>query len=261
MDENLLKQAVEDALLRLHPGITYRMGKTVRFGPDSLTLEIGSEGKKEALIPQLQRVESKFPVTLEGIDWGWDSGDLSLSSSMIQNPDLPRDPLAGVTGATGSAAFPLQQWKFWLRYLSFLLLTTAFLISAYQRVVHGASPFWDLAFFVTYISWLFLINGMQFDPRGLTRKIDCEEDGLEVTFWFRKIPVRLRWTDIWGLDFKYASCIIRGYPASLRIALHENSGYKEKNIILKTIVDRSSLRFVEGRFWMPWYRQVDAPDA
>ncbi len=257
--EESLKAAVEDALLRLHPGITFRMGQAGRIGPQDATVEIASEGKKEALFPPLKRIESKLPVTLDRIEWGWDSGESSLIPSLIQNPDFSPDPLSNVAVFPGSAVFPSDGKMFWLRHLFFLLLTLALGILFYFKFSSAISTVWDALFLAIYILWIFSLNGIQLNPWLLAKKIECGEDGLEVSYRFRRTPVRLRWADIGGMDFTYAACIIRSSPSSIKFAIDENSGFKKKNIILKTIVERASLRFVEGRFWRPFYRRADAP--
>jgi hypothetical protein len=254
-----LRTAVEDVLLHLHPGIIFRMGQAGRIDPQNVSVEIASEGKKEALFPPLKRIESKLPVTLVRIDWGWDSGESSLISSLIQNPDFSPDPLSNVAVSSGSEVFPSDGKMFWLRHFVFLLLTLALGISFYYKFFDASSPVWDALFLAIYIIWLFSLNGIQLNPWLLAKKIECGEAGLQVSYWFRRRPVRLRWADIWGMDFAHTACIIRSSPSSIKFAIQENSGFKKKNIILKTIMERASLRFVEGRFWRPFYRRADAP--
>jgi hypothetical protein len=254
----LLKAAVEDVLLHLHPGITFRMGRISRIDPQNVSVEIASEGKKEALFPPLSRINSKIPVALERIDWGWDSGESSLASSMINNPDLSPDPLAKITAPAGPAVFSSDGRIFWLRYIGFFLLTLGLGISIYEKFSNDTSLLWDGLFLGFYTLWLFSLSGIRLDPRGLARKIDCREDGLEVTYRFRRTPARLRWADIQGMDFTYTACIILGNPSAIKIALNEYSGFKQKNVIQKIIVERASLRFVEGRFWRPYYRRAEA---
>ncbi len=254
----MLKAAVEDVLLHLHPGITFRMGRISRTDPRNISVEIASEGKKEALFPPLKRIESKLPVTLEKIEWGWDSGESSLESSMMNNPDLAPDPLAKITTPAGPVVFSSDGRIFWLRYIGFFLLTLGLGISIYVKFSNDTSLLWDGLFLVFYTLWLFSLNGIPLDPRGLAGKIECGEDGLEVTYRLRRAPVRLRWADIRGMDFTYTAGIIRGNPSNIKIALNEYSGFREKNIILKIIVERASLRFVEGRFWRPYYRRAEA---
>ncbi|MGB7540193.1 MAG: hypothetical protein WBM17_16755 [Anaerolineales bacterium] len=250
-----LKAAVEDTLQRLHPGLTYRVGRAGRTDPQSISVEIASEGKKEALLPHLKRIEPKLPVTLDRIDWGWDSGDASLAPSLIRNPDLPPDPLASTPAPVGPAVFPPAGKMFWLRYIGFLLLTLALGISFYFKFSNANSPVWDGVFLALYFFWLFSLNGIQLNPWRLARKIDCGETGIEVSYWFRGTPARLRWADIRGMDLTYTTCIIRGNSSPIKFAINENFGFKEKNVILKTIAERASLRFVEG----PIYRRAEAP--
>ena len=254
-----VKAAVEDALMRLHPGITSRIGQAARIDPQTVSAEIASEGKKESLFPPLKRIESKLPVTLERIDWGWDSGESPLVSSLIRNPDLAPDPLAKITAPAGPAVFPSDEKMFWLRYTGFFLLTLALGVSFYAKFFNDSSPVWDSLFLGLYFIWLFSLNGIPLDPRWMARRIECGKDGLEVSYRFRRAPVRMRWADIRGMDFTYTACIIQGNSSAIKIAINENSGFREKNVILKTIVERASLRFVEGRFWKPFYRRAEAP--
>ncbi len=256
---DMLKAAVEDSLLHLHPGITFRMGRIRRIDPQNISVEIASEGKKEALFPSLKRIETKLSVTLEKIDWGWHSGESSLEYSMINNPDLAPDPLAKITAPAVPVVFFSDGRIFWLRHIGFFLLTLGLGISICVKFSNDNSLLWDGLFLVFYTLWLFSLNGIPLDPRGLARKIECREDGLEVTYRFRKAPARMRWADIQGMDFTYTACIVRGNPSAVKIALNEYSGFREKNVILKIIVERASLRFVEGRFGRPFYRRAEAP--
>ncbi len=254
-----VKAAVEDALLRLHPGITYRMGHAARIDPQTVFVEIGSEGKKEVLEPRLKSFESKLPVALDRIDWGWETGDSSLSPTLIQNPDLRADPLASVEAPGGMAVFPSDNKLVGLRYALFFLLTLALGTAVFFKASRERSLTWDGLFLGAYILWLFSLDGIPFDPRRLAGRIECGGSGLEVAFRFRKKPVRVRWEDLWGMDFTPYTCIIRSTPATIKFSIGEGSGFREKDTILKTISDRASLRFVEGGFRMPFYRRADAP--
>ncbi len=147
----------------------------------------------------------------------------------------------------------------WTRYAFFIVLTLVLGISFIGKFSSDPYPLWDCIFFPAYAVWIFSLDGIHLDPRRLASKIDCGEAGLEVTYRFRRQPVRLRWENIWGMDFTSSTCVIHSDSKLIRFSINENAGFKTKKVILKTIVRRAALRFVEGRFWVPYYRRSDAP--
>jgi hypothetical protein len=133
LTDEKLKAAVEDILLHLHPRFTFRLGRSARIDPQNMTVEIASDGKKEILEPHLKSIEKKLPVVLEHIDWGWDSGDSSLPSSPIQNPDLSPDPLTRVEPSIGPAVFTVNAVILWSRYALFFVLLLVLGITLYFK--------------------------------------------------------------------------------------------------------------------------------
>jgi hypothetical protein len=80
-----------------------------------------------------------------------------------------------------------------------------------------------------------------------------------VTYWFRKRVVRLCWEGIRGLDYTDSVCVIYSNENPARFLISEQSGCKEKMVILKTIVQGASLNYVEGDFRKVVYKRYDAP--
>jgi hypothetical protein len=258
MDPATLRLAVEDALQPLHPRFTYRMGIAARKDPQTITVEIASEASQETLAPQWKLVERKLPVSLERISWGWDSGDSSLASRQIQNPDVPADPFASVAAPAGPAVFLSKSHTPVLRCLLFGFLTVALGVALYEKFHNSASPEWDILLFLAYLPWFFSLGEIQFNPFRLARRIDCGDGGIEVQYWIGGKTTRADWKDVWGLDFTRSNCVLRTSGAPIHFSLSNNSGFEKEKVLLKTIVERAELRFVKGQFWSPFYRRADA---
>jgi hypothetical protein len=249
-----LRTAAEEALDRLHPRIACRMESAFRIDPQSIAVEISSEGKKEDLAQTLRAAEKKLPAALDRIEWGWDSGG-TAADGRAAHPD----PLAAAAAASGPAVFESRLRTILPRYLLLILLSAILAVSGYEKFSGSDSTVWDLLFFGTYVLWLFLLSGTPFNPFRLARRIECGDGGIAVFHRFRREPVRAGWGEIGGLDFSSEACILRTAGAPIRFALGSGAGIPEEKILLKTIVERAQLRFVEGRFRTPFYRRADAP--
>jgi hypothetical protein len=256
-DPGLLRQAVEDVLLRLHPKYSYRMGRIDPRGP---SLEIESEADKKTLAEALRPVERKMPVVLDTVGWGWEEEEGRPLPDAAPGPlDRDRDPLARVEPLAGPAVFLPVNQRVVYRFVLFAVLTLALILSFPIRYLMERILILELAWAGFYAVWLYSLKDVPFDLRLLLEKIDCAADGLELAFRFPKRTVRLPWESIRELETRFSSCTIRAEGKPVRFLLDRIGGFREKDIILKTILHRASLRFVESNLLRSVYRRSDAP--
>jgi hypothetical protein len=253
-----LRQAVEEALDRLHPRIVCRTGPAFRKDPRSIAVEISSEGKKEDIAQPLRAVEKKLPATLDRIAWGWDPGGPAAEGLQAANPETRPDPIAPAAPA-GPAVFKPRLPAILARYGLFLLLSALLGISVFERIYAANSTLWEVLFVAAYLPWLFALTGWHLNPLRLARRIECGDGGIAVFYPLRRDPVRADWTEILGLDYSASTCILQTAVAPIRFTIGSGSGIREEKILLQTIVERAQLRFVEDRFRAPYYRRADAP--
>jgi hypothetical protein len=254
-----LKPAVEEVLLDLHPRFTFRMGRSASIDPGRLTVEIESEAKKNVLLENLRPIERKLPVVLQAVDWGWEADDRPDSASSAGALDWGRDPLARVEPLPVPVVFLPVNNRLVYRYVLFGVLTLALLLFFIIRYALGRSFVSDLIWLGFYSVWFFSLNEIPIDIRLLLEKIECAPEGLELTYRFPKNTVRLPWEDILDLEAGFAACAIRAEQKPIRFLATEKAGFKQKDLILKTIIHRASLRFVEGNLLRSVYRRGDAP--
>jgi len=85
-----------------------------------------------------------------------------------------------------------------------------------------------------------------------TPRLCCDQNGIEIKYRLRRSPNRQTWAEIWGLDTPYVSglCTVRSGISSK----FPTKGLNEMPTLIKTIVERASLNFVE----VATYRRFDA---
>ena len=111
---------------------------------------------------------------------------------------------------------------------------------------------------VSFGIFLFSLNDTPLDFSVYAEKIGIKQQKLEVSYWLLKEPVSLKWDKIWGLDYVIPVCMVYSEGGKTRFLLSERFGCKEKPIVMKTIVKRANLNFVEGNFRKVMYRRYDA---
>jgi hypothetical protein len=107
-----------------------------------------------------------------------------------------------------------------------------------------------------------LLSGASFNPWTLlahASRIRCDPTGIEIKYWLRSSPRRHAWTEIEGLEIGAGTSdhvyTIRSGKAAVRFS---TAKLNEESTLIKTILERASLHFVEGIVGRTTYRRFDA---
>ena len=253
-----LRNDVEKVLLRLHPRITYKLGQVFQGVDGKLLAEIAMDGKRELLEEELKSNVWKLPMRFESLGWGWmvENEDATLLASATSSIDV--DPLEGVEPFEGVAEFPISKWHLRRRYITLMVSTLVMILIFIANAIYTHSPLLEGIYLVSFGIFLFSLNDTPLDFRVYAEKIGIKQQKLEVSYWMLKEPVNLKWDKIWGLDYVIPVCMVYSEGGKTRFLLSERFGCKEKPIVMKTIVKRANLNFVEGNFRKVIYRRYDA---
>ena len=240
--------------------MTYTIGRVTSPEPQIILAEIATDVKRELAISHLKGIEEELPVVMESIGWGWIASTASVKLPATTSPDLNRDPLVLMEAPNGPETFLLSKKVFWFRYLFWLSLTVIliFLLIGGGYFSHP-SPVLAGIYLIVFLLWLYSMGEVSFDIRLYGEKIACGPIGLDVTYWFRRKAVRLLWKEIKEMEYTNSVCVINCQEGPVRFLISERSGCKEKMVILKTIVQRASLNYVEGDFRKSVYKRYEAP--
>jgi len=253
-----LREAVEEVLLRLHPRITYKIRQVKAGGSGQMMAEIAVDGKRDLLESAFRAQEWKVPVRLESMGWGWMTNDGSKISTEPGSSLFELDPLAAVRPMEGNGEFQLNKKPGRLRYMIMIISTMGMVFLLIANGVHSHSLILQIAYIIGFSVWLFSLNEMPLDVRVYAEKVIFTNEGLAVKYWLRKQPARLAWEEIWGLEYTEPVCVVFKSGGKNRVLLSERFGCKEQKVVLKTIVERAGLYFVEGNFRNLLYRRYDS---
>ena len=142
--------------------------------------------------------------------------------------------------------------------VSMIVFTMVWIALLIANALHTNSPVLEGIYIVSFAIWLISLNETPFDLRVYANKIALMHTGLEVAYWFRKTPIHVDWQDIWGLDYANSVCEVRNVRGTLRFLVSERFGCKEKKVVLKTIIKKADLLYVEGNSMVQMYRRSEA---
>ncbi len=235
------KTALEELLLRAQPSLTYRLGAIEKTASGSILAEIASDAKKDVLALRLQMLESRLPVRVEGLGWGW-------VTTEAQNP--PADP--------NPVMFPLDKKFDVVRYLLLLSLPLVVIALIIARSFFHQPDGLELILYPLYVVWLFSMNETPLDFRLYARQIDCLPGELVLTYWFRKEASRMSWENIWGLEMKGRVCHIYN-TSGPKVRFHLRSGLKDADGLIRAIAQRAGLNNVDPGLGRVLYKRYEAP--
>ncbi len=247
-----LKPVLEEVLLRTQPPLIYRLGTISQPEGGILLAEVASDAKKDFLETRLKVLESKLPVKIETLGWGWIAG---------KEPA----PASGLAPAT----FMVGRKLLLLRYILLLCLLSALIVGV---VLWGRldrqGPLTPLTFewilLAIYTACLFLWNSVPLNFRLIPKQIDCLPDELVVTYQFRKKPIHLKWQDIWGLETRIRVMVITTNQKPVRFFIPYPSNHKSTDALkwdalIQAIAQRADLNNVDAGIGLVSYKRYEAP--
>jgi hypothetical protein len=241
-----IKTAVESELLRAP--ITFKVGAIAPAEGDIVLVEIASDAKRADLARMLKGIESTRRLQLECVGWGWLITDTTIQE-MTRSPGREYDPYAAVQAQTED----VKEYTYNIRSV---------LIEAIPGTVYWIG--WMILVGILYRQSLVFVIGESILGGLLlyvfrvgrflasTPRLRCDQNGIEIKYLLRRSPRRQTWAEIWGLDSPYIrdTCTVRSGTSSK----FSTKGLNEMPTLIKTIVKRASLNFVEGAT----YRRFDA---
>jgi len=253
-----LRNEVGQVLLQLHPRITYKLGQVFQGADGKLLAEIAVDGKRELLEEALKSNVWKLPARYESLWWGWmvENEDATLLAAATVSIDV--DPLERMEPIEGEGEFPVNKWQLRGRYITLMVSTLVMILIFIANAIHTHSPLLEGIYLVSFGIFLFSLNDTPLDFRVYAEKISIKLQKLEVSYWMLNKPVSLEWDKIWGLDYVNPVCMVYSEIGKTRFLLSERFGCKDKSIVMKTIVKRANLNYVEGNFRRTEYRRYDA---
>ncbi len=253
-----LKEELDSVLLRLHPRITYKLGRVYQESNGKLRAELAMDGKRELLDETSKAWVWKLPVRFDSLSWGWmmANEDAGLYASATSSIDV--DPLAGVEPIDGASEFLVSKRRLQGRYIALMISTLGLILLFIANAIDPHSLILEGIYLVWFAIFMFSLNDTPVDIRVYAEKIGIRQQKLEVSYWMRKDPASLEWDKIWGLEYVSPVCLIYSGDDKRRFLLSERFGCKEKDVVLKTIVHRAALSYVEGNVQKLIYRKPDA---
>ena len=241
-----IKTIIESELL--HAPITFKVGGIAPVEGDIVLVEIASDATRADLARILQKVESTRRLRLESMGWGWLVTDTTIHE-MTRLPGREYDPYATAQAQTESAKVYTYNTKpilieaipgtiYWIGWM--ILVGISYRRSLVFTI--GLSILGGLLLYAFRVG-RFLVSAPH---------LRCDQNGLEIKYRLRRSSHRQTWAEIWGLDTPYVSdmCTLQSSTSSK----FSTKGLNEMPTLVKTIVERASLNFVEGAT----YRRFDA---
>lgn len=251
-----LRTAIDDHLIRLHPRITYHLGRVISVDPQSVVVEIATDGNKELIVTHLKKIEEAMPVAIDRVAWGWSADEKASDHARY----LKQDPLSDIKPDIGQVKYEMSKQTLVYRYVFMVAFTIALLTLLVTKFYMDRSLALDMTYTLVFVIWLFLLSEIPLDIRRYVEKIECGQTNLEITSWIRGKSVKMDWQEIWGMEYSYRECKLYSNKKTVRVLLNAGNVLKGKENMLKTIVERSSLNFVETNFVKTVYKRYDAPD-
>jgi hypothetical protein len=252
-----LHEELEQLLLRLHPRITYKIKQVSEEKNGILLAEIGLEGNRDLLESALKSRQWNIPIRLESMVWGWGTKyeEDTLTTPTTSGIDI--DPLARISPLDRVGEFQSGR-KLWLRYILLVISTLAIIFLLGANAYDRDSPMLQGIYIVAFLVWLIVLNETPFNFKVYAATIICNQEGIKVKYWYRKLPEQIGWEEVQRMEFTEPVCQIFSENKKIRFLVSEKFGCKEQKLVLKTIVDRASLNYVRGNFMTMEYRRYDA---
>ncbi|OGO14274.1 MAG: hypothetical protein A2Y93_06885 [Chloroflexi bacterium RBG_13_68_17] len=252
LDAGNVRAAMERRLLR--SPVTFRLGQPAADPRGTLRVPIGSDSSREDVLRYLRGIESDLPLALAGIEWGWPVTADGLRAASPASWEID-DPYAGATAEDPER----REFGFGIRQafsLAFSLgLPVAWCAYAVARLAWHFE-FVPLEMALLLLFWIGTAITLTW-PTRMVARIAVAPDALGLRYRFPPRGLSVRWPDIQGLDVGAGDLRLHTPGRTLRFSIR---GLRDPGGLIGAIVQRSSLRFVEGRVGPALlYRQAEAP--
>ncbi len=174
---------VDRVLLRLHPRITYKMGKTLKDGDGKFLIEIAVAGKRDLLEQAFKSHQWVLPVRFEKLTWGWTIENDHTELVNSGDAALKADPLAGVLPFDGVKELQLSKLLLWWRTIILMISTIVMVMLAIAIFVYSDSLALKWVSILAFAIWQFSLFNTPLDYRIYAHTIQIGEGGLELRFW------------------------------------------------------------------------------
>ncbi len=270
VDLAALKVGVENILLRAYSPITYRLGKMVEVRHGLVLIEIATDARKEYLAKLLQGLEDKYPLEVKEVGWGW----------TVTKPQIPAGPDQIHTGvdvdpfvATAIQSEPIRAYHpskrqlvwFFARLILSLYLLLCVVVVAVSYFM--PNPFGDWVsdhFGLLWVPiWLVLVmssgQSHSFAFWKFPSSVQCDDDGIEITYGLVPRSRRLPWNDIQTLEIGSTECVLRSTTQALKFHLSTLYGRQDFPGLVSIIAKHASLHFVGAMRSAYVYKRFAAP--
>ncbi len=252
-----VKAVIESELLRAP--ITFKLGAVALTEGNVALVEIASGEKQADLARRLKALESKTSAWLECVGWGW-----VVSGAAIKNvseaPSGEHDPYNSAPAQTENAKeYTLDAKRFVAKQFVRLVSVVGFVAALVLFVLGALNIFSFNCIMLAAWPTLFFTNALSiFWTFPWASRVRCDQEGVEVKYLLGSSSKRWAWADIEELDMMTLAFnrahVIRSKKISLKFSIED---FNEQPALIKTLLDRASLYFVEGSF-VGTYKRFDA---
>ncbi len=241
-----IKSALDDLFRQTMPKVKYRLNRIHKMNSGIVLVEIASSANKDLLESRLKALDSRLPIRVEALGWGWVAGS---------------KPHA----VTEAIPMTFQLGTIWdlVRYALLLIFTAAEIALPFLKPwIKNQKSLVDLTFFAIFAIlaiWMFLSNNTPLDFRLFAKQADCLPAELVLTYRFRMKPVHLKWEDICGLKIEGHNCILTTNQRKSRFYISSILKIHNMNRFIKTIAQQAALNEVNYEIGQELYKRYDAP--
>ncbi len=240
-DIESLRQAIDRRLF--HAPVTYSFGRTATFGGGSV-IEVATDVAPDSFERLIAAAADERQLIVD-VSRGW-----LLSGG---RPDDADDSLARIVPEDRDERSYDYRRRGWLMLLLSPLVLVAFVGANWLRAAELLSR--DAALIVqAAVLFGVAVYPWRLDFWRLVTRIEVDRDGLTVVGFRRR---RYAWSDVWGLDLNApVQATIRAASSTATFPLDRSLGLIDQDVLLRTIVERASLRLAETH--PPRYRRSDS---
>jgi hypothetical protein len=245
------------------------LGAISYAGQGDLLVEIASDAKKDYLMSVLKGIETRLPLMLWQVGWGWLVTPAPFPPDKYKIGYFGKDPFAGSQPQLEATKFYVVKNRSLIKIIaSFGVLVLTILLYTLSIFVYFKLPaLFERYSFLFNAIWLFgfsleILNGSPVIPWMFPRRIQCDPSGIDIQYWLSSTSRRLEWREILSLTLssnaRYTLHSAKN-KYTLRFIDNHSLGSGGEAMLIKTIIERASLHLVEANVSNLAYKRFDAP--